>query len=341
MKKFAKLLIAVLAVTVIVSSFAGCGLVEDTTVVEKVKIQKQTVLTVADDIEISGAYYGWYFSNAYNTAYNEEAQKAEQEADSAADSSAEAPEIKVDIEKIKKETIEDIVAVKMAAKKAAEQGYKLTAADTTYIENQVDNYRTQLLNSTAQQGMNISYNDYLLAMNTNTDAVREAFTDEYLASLYYASFVADDYITAKHILINYGENIRTKDEALTLANDIKAKIASGEDFDKLMKEHSDDGRDASGNLMAPEGYTFTKDSSYMQAFKDAAFALEEGGVSDLVNVEDYYTGYHIIKRIAPTTQSIAQALENNDKIDAEREALVKDVKVSQGKKLAYFDTIYK
>ncbi len=339
MKKFTKVIIAVLAVAMISASFAACGLVEDTEVVESVKIQKETVLTVDDGIEVNGAYYGWYFSNAYNEAYNEESQAAEAAADSAADSTA-APDIKVDIAKVKKEAINDIVTVKMACKKATESGIKLTAKDVSNIETQVENYKTQLISQVNQQGMNISYNDYLLAMNTNAEAVRDAFEDEYLASLYYASFVSDEYITAKHILIKYGEDSRTKDEAKALADDIIAKVNSGEDFDKLMNEHSEDGRDASGKLMSPEGYTFTKDSAYMQAFKDAAFAIEENEVSAPVNVEDYYNGYHILKRVPVTSSAIANVLEASDKIDAQKEKLSKDIKYTESKKIAHFDKIY-
>lgn len=339
MKKFTKLIIAILAVAIILASFVSCGLVEDTDVVEKVKIQKETVLTVDGDIEVSGAYYGWYFSNAYNTAYGEASQAAEESVDSSADSAA-SPEIKVDMAKVKKDAIDDIIAVKMACKKAGEAGIKLTAKDVSNVESQVNEYKTQLISQAAQQGMNIAYNDYLRAMNTNADAVKEAFEDEYLASLYYASFVADEYVTAKHILIKYGDDTRTKDEAKALANDIIAKIKDGEDFDKLMEEHSDDGRDASGKLAAPDGYTFTKDSSYMQAFKDAAFSLKENEVSGLVNVEDYYSGYHIIKRVPVTNSAVANALENNDKIDAEREKLVKDVKYTESKKISYYDNAF-
>ncbi len=342
MKKFTKVITAILAVAMLSLSFAGCGLVEDTDVVEKVKMQKETVLTIGDGIEISGAYYGWYFANAYNEAYNEAASQAELSADSAADSAAaEAPaEINVDIEKVKKQAIDDIVAVKMASEKAKDAGFKLSAEDNAFIESQVESYRTQMIYEASQQGMEIAYNDYLLAMNTNADTISEIFEDEYMASLYYANLVADEYVTVKHILVNYGEDNRTKDEAKKLADDIKSQLDDGADFDALMNEHSEDGRDASGNLSAPDGYTFTKDSSYMQACKDAAFTLEEGQVSDLVNVEDYYSGYHILKRFPTSTSEIAKSLENNDKIDAEREKLASGVKVTQGKKFSYYDKVY-
>lgn len=63
-------------------------------------------------------------------------------------------------------------------------------------------------------------------------------------------------------------------------------------FDQLMNEHSQDGRDANGNLGAPDGYTAVK-GKMVPEFEDAAFALQPGQVSGLV--KSTY-GYHIILR---------------------------------------------
>ncbi len=105
------------------------------------------------------------------------------------------------------------------------------------------------------------------------------------------------YVTAKHILIMYDNEAqgitRTKDEAKALAQDILDQLDKGADFDALMREHSDD---------SPEnfdsGYTFVHGSGEMvTAFDDAAYALEVGEVSGMVEVEEHYKGIHIIKRI--------------------------------------------
>lgn len=63
-------------------------------------------------------------------------------------------------------------------------------------------------------------------------------------------------------------------------------------FDQLMNEHSEDGRDAEGNLAAPEGYTTTT-GQMVAEFENAALALEPGQISGLV-LSSY--GYHIILR---------------------------------------------
>ena len=84
--------------------------------------------------------------------------------------------------------------------------------------------------------------------------------------------------------------------ALAKAEDLLAQIRASEDtaatFDALMHEHSEDGRDADGNLGAPDGYTTTV-GQMVAEFEQAALALEVGGVSDLV--QSTY-GYHIILR---------------------------------------------
>ena len=333
MKKFSKIIIAVLAIAVLSVSFAGCGLVEDTEVVEKVKIQSETMLTIGDDITVSGAYYGWYFENAYMTAYTEASQAAsENSADSAADSAAAPEDVKVDLEKVKKEAIDEIVAIKMACAKAKEAGIELTDADYANINMQAESIRSQLVYAYSQMG-GASYADILREMNTNIETISEVVEDQYLASLYYAPMVAQDYVTVKHILVMYGEESRTKDEAKKLADDIKSQLDGGADFDALMNQYSEDSKDASGKFAS---YTFTKDGAYVQPFKDMAFSLEEGQISAPVNVEDSYNGYHILKRVPVEMSEVANAIEGNTKIDAEREKLVAGAKVTENKKISFY-----
>jgi len=85
-------------------------------------------------------------------------------------------------------------------------------------------------------------------------------------------------------------------EALAKAEAILAEIRSAADpaatFDALMHEHSEDGRDADGNLGAPDGYTATP-GRMVPEFEQTAFAIGIGDVSDVV--ESTY-GYHIILR---------------------------------------------
>ena len=220
----------------------------------------------------------------------------------------------------------------MACKKAKEAGIELSDKDYANITMQADSIRSQLVSGYSQFG-DISCSDILLAMNTNIETLNQVVEDQYYASLYYASLVSEDYVTVKHILVMYGEEQRTKDEAKALADDIKAQLDAGADFDELMNKHSEDAKDASGNFAS---YTFTKDGAYVQPFKDMAFSLKEGEVSTPVNVEDSYSGYHILKRVPVSVSDIAASLENSEKIEAEQEKLSKDVKVKESKKISYY-----
>ncbi len=100
-------------------------------------------------------------------------------------------------------------------------------------------------------------------------------------------YMSDDKITVKHILI-MAKDEEAKPEAKKKAEEVLAKVKAGEDFDKLVEEYNEDPG------MTAAGYTFAKDGSMVEEFEKAAFDLEVGQTSDIV--ETSY-GYHIIKRI--------------------------------------------
>jgi len=93
-----------------------------------------------------------------------------------------------------------------------------------------------------------------------------------------ASFAQEEQVKARHILV---EDEKT-------ANEVKAKLDSGEDFEKLAKELSTDTatKDKGGDL----GY-FGR-GKMVKEFEDVAFSLDIGEVSSPVKTK---FGYHIIK----------------------------------------------
>lgn len=122
--------------------------------------------------------------------------------------------------------------------------------------------------------------------------------------------LSDDKVTVKHILVEFEKDDEGKvtDEAKAAAKkeaeEVLAKAKNGEDFDKLIEQYNDDpGATA-------EGYTFANDGTMVQEFADASFALEVGGISDIV--ETTY-GYHIIKRLerAITPDDYIEMLKKN------------------------------
>jgi peptidyl-prolyl cis-trans isomerase SurA len=104
-------------------------------------------------------------------------------------------------------------------------------------------------------------------------------------------------IHARHILLMHAESTRkptsvtrTKDEAKKLIDEILEKLKGGADFADLAKEHSDcpSGKSRGGDLG-----TFGK-GRMAPPFEEAAFGLEENGVSGIVETD---FGYHIIQRL--------------------------------------------
>jgi peptidyl-prolyl cis-trans isomerase C len=102
-------------------------------------------------------------------------------------------------------------------------------------------------------------------------------------------FATEASVSASHILIEVDEDADEAEEAEAYGRmeDIAARVAAGEDFAELAREYSE-------GPSAPRGGdlgSFQR-GSMVQIFEDTAFALEPGGVSDIVRTE---FGFHIIK----------------------------------------------
>ena len=142
------------------------------------------------------------------------------------------------------------------------------------------------------------YFEYRAAMAMFEDEVKEAnpVTDEE-AQAYYDEhpeyFAQSPKIRASHILIKDPDHTPEKRAEIEA---IQEKLNEGEDFAELAKEYSEDGSAANGGDLGEFGY-----GDMVAPFEQAAYALEVGEVSDIVETE---FGYHIIKltdRIESTT----------------------------------------
>ncbi len=123
-----------------------------------------------------------------------------------------------------------------------------------------------------------------------------------------------DYITVQHILIGFTGSVgdkeitRTQKEAETLATELLKRAKAGEDFDALVKEHTDDSHpgiyqmanffsqpDMSAEATADKVFPRSR---MISAFGDVGFPLEVGeiGMADYDLTTSKY-GWHIIKRI--------------------------------------------
>lgn len=126
------------------------------------------------------------------------------------------------------------------------------------------------------------------------------------------------YIRVKHILyINFDDTGVTLDEDALAEQKVRAEatlaelqaLAGDSDalearFDEIMNADSGDG---GGLINFPEGYTFTEGTMY-PVFEEAAFALEDYGLSELVESQ---SGYHIILRLPLDTEGLTMDRDAN------------------------------
>jgi parvulin-like peptidyl-prolyl isomerase len=115
-----------------------------------------------------------------------------------------------------------------------------------------------------------------------------------------------EHITVAHVLISFAgtrtDARRSKPEAQKLAGEVLARARKGEDFDKLMKDLSDD-PGGGVYMMANRGVRKTNPDEFgrddmVAAFGDVGFKLDVGaiGMSDY-DAQKSPFGWHIIKRI--------------------------------------------
>jgi len=104
-----------------------------------------------------------------------------------------------------------------------------------------------------------------------------------------------DKVSARHILIMHNDSMRkppeisrTKEEALARVEEVKQKLNDGQDFEELAREYSDGPSGVKGGDLGSFGR-----GAMHPAFETAAFGLEVGGVSGVVETP---FGYHLIQR---------------------------------------------
>lgn len=108
-----------------------------------------------------------------------------------------------------------------------------------------------------------------------------------------------DIVTVKHILVKVG--MRKREDAEQKAYEVLGRIRKGEDFDKVMKEVSEDPGPGTYTLVndgvqAPQGAYPRK--GMVSAFGDVGFRLNVGELGFAVYDEKASPhGYHIILRV--------------------------------------------
>jgi len=138
----------------------------------------------------------------------------------------------------------------------------------------------------------------------------DAKVDDAAIEKYYNDHKADyETVKARHILIRVkgapmqgvaGKPELTDEQALAKAQDIRKKIAAGEDFGTLAKAESDD----TGSATQGGDLGEFKKGMMVPPFEQAAFAAKVGDVTEPVKSP---FGYHIIKVEAHNTKTLEEA----------------------------------
>lgn len=292
MKKFLKIIAVISALAVLVCSLAGCVVVNTNPAVR------------VGETDLTRDEYGYYM-------YIQMSQTIQEAGVDVNDSAAieayleEETDGKKNIEIIREKAAAEGAKLLVQYNKAVEKGIELSEEDKTQLASDIDSMKQQ---TGGQQG----YVSQLAALGTTPEAFEALYEKNMIVSKLAEKLVEEgtmavadgeieeyirtNYIKAAHILfMTQDQQTGTPYDEETIAQkkaqaeETLAKINNGEDFNTLMHELSED----TGLETYPEGYEFTKGQMVPQ-FEEAAFALEENAVSEIV--ETSY-GFHIIKRL--------------------------------------------
>lgn len=188
----------------------------------------------------------------------------------------------------------------------------------TYFNSQGENALADQLKELgiAEEDLESYIKKSLIVMNDLESKV----TDEDIQQ-YYDELVAQnvlDVVTVSHVLValkdQEGADIRTKEEALDRANEVKSKLDGGADFAEIAKQYSDDpGSKETGGTYENE---VLGQSMWVPEFKQAAQELPLDTVSDPVETQH---GYHVMRVDARNQQPLEEIREPiRDAITSER-----------------------
>lgn len=222
-------------------------------------------------------------------------------------------------------TMDSIKQFHAIDKKAKDMGIALTDEDLTRIEETEESFKIQ---NCGEEATDEDFDGFLLEnfyltndvyefVNRNSVLYEKLFLEsvgqngEKVSDAEIQEFVERaPYVTAKHILVmtvNPETGEALSDEEIKQAKETAQQLLEQlqgipnqktlvSTFDALMQEYSED----TGLELFPNGYTFTTGQMY-EVFEEAAFALEEYQVSEIVESE---AGYHILLRLPTSRESL-------------------------------------
>lgn len=253
-------------------------------------------------------------------------------------------------EQAKEKAVEFLIENEVLKEQFKKNNITLSSEEAKAIEKNIDDLITrfgskeQLENLLKQQGLDLPTYKNRLTESKLTEKLYAQIEkndssyviDDTKALEYYNKNLdkyKKDQVLAKHILFKTIDDQNNPlpqakiDEQKKKAEDTLKKIKGGADFDKLMKELSED----PGLTQYPNGYTFGKGEMVVE-FEKAAFDLKENAVSELVKTN---FGYHIIKTVKKYTHTpfdnIKQQIKNelkSSKMNDLMQAWKKEMKIN-------------
>ncbi|MCK9478843.1 MAG: peptidylprolyl isomerase [Firmicutes bacterium] len=210
------------------------------------------------------------------------------------------------IETAKEKALEEAVKSKISRKKAIELGLKISSQQRKEINETIGEFVAKHGSSGVDEYLSqFGLNRALFEKVLEDDYYRQNLSQEVVASVgeeQAEEFFNNKIVRVKHILIlsmdeTTGQPLEAQqlENAKIKADDLLAKAKSGENFDSLVEQYSED----PGSKSMPEGYYLGKgfvlgsQGGMVPSFETASFELDVDEVSDIVET-DY--GFHIIKR---------------------------------------------
>lgn len=200
------------------------------------------------------------------------------------------------------EMLNQFIGLKLLASEADEtmqqEAQNFRKAELDRLQQMSEEQKTQFENQSKElKFTEEDLGDFYETQQLAIEVLNKQVTDESIHEEYNRQLEADESVfmtaTVSHILIKVndpytGEEVRTAEEALSLAQEIKGKLDQGEDFAALAQQYSeDDGSKQSGGT-----YSNVPISNWVEGFKNAAATLPIGEISEPVETE---FGYHVMK----------------------------------------------
>ncbi|CAM4308798.1 peptidylprolyl isomerase [Paenibacillus alkaliterrae] len=222
----------------------------------------------------------------------------------------------IEIPQFKEQLLQQYISYKILGSQASEESTKKAEED---VKEQMKQYKDALSKNTelkaavdAKKLKDKDMEHYMMLTSTVVAHMNSKVTEEEMKTEYETNGADYATVTVRHILVattttdettQEQKELRTVEEALARAKEVKEKLAAGGDWAALAKEYSDDpGSKETGGLYADQ-----KAGSWVEAFKQAAYTQEVGVLGEPVETE---YGYHVIlveKRDIPAYDKLSDA----------------------------------